>query len=85
MEHAGPAALAALDALFVAMRKRAGVADKRAGHFYRKGRALAHFHQDLSGLYADLHDGPEWRRLRVSTQAERRRFLAALDKVLRGD
>ena len=82
MEHAGAAALDTLEALFAAIRQRDSVRERRRGYFYRKGRALAHFHQDPTGLFADLHDGPEWRRLRVSEPAERKRFLAALDRAI---
>ena len=82
MEHASAAALDALEELFAAIRQRGGVRERRRGYFYRKGRALVHFHQDPTGLFADLHDGPEWHRLRVSEPAERKRFLAALDKAI---
>lgn len=83
MEHADAAALDALGDLLVAIRERDRVRERRPGCFYRNGRALVHFHQDRTGLYADLHDGPEWRRIRVSEPGERDRFLAALDEALR--
>ncbi len=82
MEHAKGAALDELEPLFTAIRKRDRVTERRPGYFYRKGKALAHFHQDPLGLYADLHAGAEWHRYRVSASAERKRFLAALDKVV---
>jgi hypothetical protein len=82
MEHAGDAALDALEDLMAAIRQRDGVHDRRRGYFYRKGRALVHFHQDSSEFFADLHDGPEWRRLRVSEPEERKRFLAVLDEAI---
>jgi hypothetical protein len=82
MEHAGAAALDALEGLIAAIRQRDDVQERRRGYFYRKGRALVHFHQDQTGLFADLHDGPQWRRLRVSESEERRRFLAALDEAI---
>lgn len=83
MVHADAAALDALEELLAAIRERDGVRDRRRGYFYRKGRALVHFHQDPAGLYADLHEGSEWHRLRVSEPEERRRFLAALDAAIR--
>lgn len=82
MEHADASALDALEELPAAMRQRDGVRERRRGYFYRKGRALVHFHQDPTGLFADLHDGPEWRRLRVSEPDERRCFLTALDDAI---
>jgi len=82
MKHASPAALDALDSLFAEILMREGVKDRGRGHFYRNGKALAHFHEDPSGLYADLHMGRVWRRLRVSEPDERDRFLAALDDAI---
>ena len=83
MEHAGLAALDSLEELLAAIRKREGVRERGRGNFFRKGRALVHFHQDAAGLFADLHDGPEWRRLRVSQPHEQKRFLGALDKAIK--
>ena len=82
MEHADAAALDALVELLAAIRERAGVRERRRGYVYRKGKALVHFQRDSAGLFADLHDGPGWRRLRVSEPEERQRFLAALDEVM---
>ena len=82
MEHADAATLDTLEELLGAIRERDGVRDRRRGYFYHKGRALVHFHQDPAGLYADLHDGSEWYRLRVSEPEERKRFLAALDEAV---
>jgi hypothetical protein len=44
--------------------------------FYCRGRALAHFHGDQSGPYADARMGEKWRRLRVSTGRKRGDCLA---------
>lgn len=83
MEHAESTALDALEELLVAIRRRPGVQERRRGYFYRKGRALVHFHQDGTGLFADLHEGPGWRRFRVSAPDEQTLFIAELDATIR--
>ena len=56
------------------IRKQGGLVERSPGVFYRKGRAFLHFHEDPSGLHADLRPGAEWERFRVETAAERRAF-----------
>ena len=79
MRHAGPAALDALADLIAATRARHGLREPRPGVFYRNGRAWLHFHEDPSGLYADLREGAEWTRFRVSTPAEREALASAIE------
>jgi hypothetical protein len=82
MKHVGRAALDALEDLIVAIRARPGLKEPRRGVFYRKGKAWLHFHEDPSGLYADLRKGTEWTRFRVSELDERNTLLAALEHSL---
>ena len=83
MKHAGPAALDALDEVIVAVRARDGLKEPRRGVFYRRGKAWLHFHEDPAGLFADLRDGADWVRFRVSNAAERRKLLVAVDRHLK--
>ena len=83
MKHAGPAALDALDDLVVAIRARDGLKEPRRGVFYRRGKAWLHFHEDPAGLFADLREGADWTRLRVSTAGERKKLLALVDRSLK--
>jgi hypothetical protein len=78
MRHAGGKALEALGGLLADIRKQGGLVERSPGVFYRKGRAFLHFHEDPSGLHADLRPGAEWERFRLETAAERRVFLSAL-------
>jgi hypothetical protein len=82
MKHAGPATLDALDDLITAIRARDGLREPRPGIFYRKGKAWLHFHEDKTGLFADLRAGTEWERFRVSTPEERANLLATIDRSL---
>ena len=82
MKHAGPEALSALGGLLGEIRKGEGVVERRPGVFYRKGRAFLHFHEDPSGLHADMRIGAAWERVRVETRAERQALLSRLGEVL---
>lgn len=83
MKHAGPAALATLEPLLAALRQREALVEKRPGIYYRKGGAFLHFHEDATGLYADVKgDGSKFVRLRVVTSAERAALLRQVDLAL---
>ena len=81
MRHAGPEALSALGGLLDEIRRGAGIVERRPGVFYRKGRAFLHFHEDPSGLHADMRPGMAWERLRVQTGAERETLLSRLGEA----
>ena len=82
MKHAGPDALSALGALLDESRRGEGIVERRPGVFYRKGRAFLHFHEDSSGLHADMRLGAAWERVRVETRAERKALLSRLGEAL---
>ena len=54
MKHASPTSLTALAAPLHEIRALAELVEKSPGCFYRKGRAYLHFHEDASGLFADV-------------------------------
>ncbi len=76
VRHARSEALDQLDDLLVALRAVPGLVEKNRGTFYRRSRAFLHFHEDPSGLYADIRIGDDFERHRVQTEAERRALLA---------
>ena len=82
MKHAGSEALSALGGLLDEIRSREGLVERRPGVFYCKGRAFLHFHEDPSGLHADLRLGAAWERVRVETRAERKALLSRLGEAL---
>jgi hypothetical protein len=79
VKHAGPEALDRLEPFRGELRSVAGLVEKKPGVFYRKSRAFLHFHEDPSGLHADVRVGDDFERLRVETDAER----AALLRLIR--
>jgi len=83
MKHAGPAALAGLEGLLVALRARPGLVEKKPGIFYRKGQAFAHFHEDEAGMFGDLRVGAAWERFEVTAEGGEAAFLAAVDGALK--
>jgi hypothetical protein len=55
-----------------------GLKEKSRGVFYRGSRAFLHFHEDPSGLYADVRLDTDFERMRVTTKAERKRLLSVV-------
>lgn len=86
MKHAGNAALDELEPLLKTIREvsaEAGSIERKRGVFYRKSKAFLHFHEDPTGLFADLRHGDgDFTRYPVSSQDERVAFLVALRKAL---
>jgi hypothetical protein len=81
MKHAGGQALDALEDLLVQIRKQESLKERKRGVFYQGSSALLHFHEDPTGLFADLRVGKEWARYRVSTTSEQRVFLRKLGSI----
>lgn len=83
MKHAGPAALDQLEPLLNELRALDGLKEKARGVFYRRTRAFLHFHEDPSGLHADLRvAGDDFDRYRVQDEAERTALLALVREAL---
>ena len=84
MRHVSAAGLDELDDLLLELRRVDGLKEKKRGVFYRGSRAFLHFHEDPSGLYADVRlAGTDFERVRVTTKAERRRLLSAARAAVR--
>jgi hypothetical protein len=83
MRHAGAESLNRLEPLLVRLRALEGVTERGRGVFYRKSRAFLHFHEDPSGLHADLRcDGDAFQRSRVETEIERNALFEAVRAAL---
>ena len=67
MKHATPEALTQIPDLLARLRAVPGLVEKKPGVFYRKGKAFLHFHEDPTGLFADLRtaDGRDFERVKV--------------------
>jgi hypothetical protein len=70
MKHATPPGLDTIEALLQRIRALRVLQEKSRGVFYRGGRAALHFHEDPTGMFADLRLGGEWERFAANTTAE---------------
>ena len=78
MRHATSNALDKLEPLVVELRFVPGLVEKSRGVFYRKSKAFLHFHEDPSGLHADVRFGTEFERVRVESDSERQALLSRI-------
>lgn len=76
MKHADRETLAKLETLLAELRALRPLVERTPGAFYLKSKAFLHFHDDPSGLYADVKlDLQTFTRMRVSTSDEQARLL----------
>jgi hypothetical protein len=81
MRHARAEALDQLEPLLAQLRLVPGLIEKGRGVFYRKSRAFLHFHEDPSGLYADVRFGADFERVRVESEAERHALMSRIRSI----
>ena len=83
MKHAGDDTLSQLEDLVLGLRGISWLRETRPGNFYRGPRAFLHFHEDPTGLFADVRLDPSapFERVSVTTRSERRRLLAAIRRT----
>ena len=81
MKHAGTAAFAVLSDLLESLQSRTALIERRSGIFYVNGKAFLHFHEDPSGLFADLRIGSDWQRFPVNSPDERAELLTIIDRT----
>jgi hypothetical protein len=68
-----------IEPLLEHLRARSVLREKRPGVFYLKSRAFLHFHDDPSGVYADVRLADDFVRMRVSTRSEQSDLLDRID------
>jgi hypothetical protein len=78
VRHVTAAGLDELDDVLSELRGVDGLKEKSRCVFYRGSRAFLHFHEDPSGLYADVRLDADFERMRVTTKAERKRLLSVV-------
>lgn len=83
MKHAGPDTLATLAPLLARLRALPGLVERTPGCFYKGSTAFLHFHDDPSGLHADVKLAPPgFTRVRAETAREREALVAAVQAAL---
>jgi hypothetical protein len=84
MRHAGKETLDQLEPLLEHVRRVPRMIERTPGCFYLGSKAYLHFHEDPLGIFADVKlNGEKFERLRVSTKAERTRFLTLFNRNLK--
>lgn len=85
MKHAGPAALDTLLPPLAQLRGLPTLQERSRGVFYRKSRAFLHFHEDASGLFADLRIAGDFVRFDVSGRPGQVALLTAVEREISED
>ena len=78
MRHATAEGLDQVEPMLAQLRLVTGLVEKNRGTFYRKSRAFLHFHEDPSGLHADVRFNEEFERVRVESDAEQQALLSRI-------
>jgi hypothetical protein len=84
MKHAGPGTLARISHLLAELRARPALRERRPGVFELKSRAFLHFHDDPSGIFADLRLAEDLIRLPVMSNSQQADLLDRIDDCLSG-
>ncbi len=82
MKHAGPATLGRISPLLEELRARSVLRERRPGVFYLKSRAYLHFHDDPSGIFADVRLADEFVRLPVTSSSQQSDLLEQIDNCV---
>ena len=82
MKHAGPDTLARISPLLEELRARSVLRERRPGVFELKSRAFLHFHDDPSGIFADVRLAEGFVRLPVTSRSEQSDLLDRIDDCL---
>ena len=78
MRHATAEGLDQVEPMLAQLRLVPGLVEKNRGTFYRKSQAFLHFHEDPSGLHADVRFNEEFERVRVESDAEQQALLSRI-------
>jgi hypothetical protein len=81
MRHATSETLQEIEPLLERLRSVPGLVEKRPGISYRKSKAFLHFHEDPSGLHADVRFEEEFERVRAESAAERDALIVRVRAV----
>ena len=82
MRHAGPSTLARISDLLEELRARPVLRERTPGCFELKSRAFLHFHDDPSGVFADVRLAEGFVRLPVTTSSQQLELLERIDDCL---
>ncbi len=81
MRLARKEALDELEPLLERLRAVPGLVERKRGVFYVRSRAFLHFHEDPSGMHADVRLGPEFTRVHAETAEEQDALVARIEEA----
>jgi hypothetical protein len=82
VRHASSGALDELEPLLARLRRIDGLVENKRGLFQRGSRAFLHFHEDPSGLHADVRLAGDFERFRVQDPDEQDELVARIERSL---
>jgi hypothetical protein len=82
VRHPRPAALDSIEPVLEELRRIDGLTERRRGVFYRRTNPFLHFHEDPTGMYADLKLGPTFERQQATDPDEQAARLARVRRAL---
>jgi hypothetical protein len=83
LKHAGSASINTLNDLLDQIRGEKVLKEKKPGVFYLKSTAFLHFHEDVSGLFADLRVNDAWQRFPVTALSEQELFIEKFRELMK--
>jgi hypothetical protein len=83
MKHATAETLEALPELLDQLRGLKQLVERTPGSFYYKSKGFLHFHDDVTGIYADVKlDFVSFSRMRCTTKKEQSAVLTQVRRCL---
>ena len=81
MKHASQTTLAGIATQLTQIRAL-NVKERSPGVFHLKSKPFLHFHEDPTGVYADVRADLEWERFAVADPVEWRKLLKRINDAL---
>jgi hypothetical protein len=78
MKHADAATLDKLKDLLQQLRTLDALRERTRGVFYLRSKPFLHFHDDPTGLYADLRTGEDFQRYPVNSTSQCKVLVSAV-------
>jgi hypothetical protein len=82
LKHASAETLERLEPFIARLRTIAALTEKKPGVFYLKSKAFLHFHEDPTGVHADVRLSDDFDRWRVETKAEQAALFKAISAAV---
>jgi hypothetical protein len=82
LKRAGPDTLGRIAPLLEELRARGVLRETRPGVFALRSRAFLHFHDDPSGIFADVRLADDFVRMPVTTRSQQADLLDRIDDCL---